>query len=481
MCALLPFLSVLLLKRETLNWRQVFIGAYVFSVVWHLTGIWWIMYVTLAGMIGLVLFISLLFASMLTLGWWLLRRNYSAMLVIPAVWLIFECIITYFFTGFPWLLLGYTWRSWHTIIQVADLVGVYGVSYCVILINTALALVVARYIRGTAWKKRIQPLGWAIGIIAGCYIYGIIRIAQLADAVPQKQVSIACIQANIPSLVKHNRNKNKDTLKKYENLSVAAVQSNVNVIIWPETAIPGYYYAGRESFHMVTNILKRINRPLLTGMPRFEFTESTNVRRFYNSAAIFEPSGIISSMYDKKHLVIFGEYVPFERYLPFLKLVTPISGSFTPGRKSNVLFLSSKGVTCRFGPLICFEDVFGYLSRRMSLAGADILVNLTNDGWFRNSPEPYQHAALSAFRAVETRRPLIRATNTGITTVIDRLGKTMAVLQKGDRKTEIHGILYADVPIHKSGITLYARFGDWFLILWALVIAGMSVTGIRRK
>jgi apolipoprotein N-acyltransferase len=117
----------------------------------------------------------------------------------------------------------------------------------------------------------------------------------------------------------------------------------------------------------------------------------------------------------------------------------------------------------------------------MAREGADILVNLTNDGWFRSSPGPYQHAELSVFRAVETRRPLIRATNSGITTVTDRLGNTIAELRKGNKLTEIHGILYADVPLENGGITLYARFGDWFLGLWILVTIVMVVGAIRRK
>jgi apolipoprotein N-acyltransferase len=479
--ALVPVLTIMLKKRDTLSWRQVYLGTYLFSAVWHLAAIWWIGYVTVTGMIVLSLFISLFCAGMLTLGWWLVRRNYPALLVFPAVWMVFECIVTYIMTGFPWLLLGYTWRPWLTIIQVSDIAGVYAVSFCVISANTAVAESIIEYTGGTGWRKNIRPLTWAAGIIAVCCLYGTIRIRMLQHAEPQKTVSVACIQANIPSLVKHDHSKNEDTLRKYGSLSEAAVQSNIHLVIWPETAIPGYYYQGLVSFKMVTNILRNIDTPLMTGMPRYEVDPGTRKRRFYNSAVIFNPSGIAFSTYDKIHLVMFGEYVPFEQFLPFLKLVTPISGSFTSGRVPQLLVLTSNGITCRFGPLICFEDVFGYLSRRMAREGADILVNLTNDGWFRSSPGPYQHAELSAFRAVETRRPLIRATNSGITTVIDQLGNTTAELRKGNKLTEIHGILYADVPVENGGITLYARFGDWFLGLWILVTAGMVVIGIRKK
>jgi len=190
-------------------------------------------------------------------------------------------------------------------------------------------------------------------------------------------------------------------------------------------------------------------------------------------------------LYDKMHLVIFGEYVPLEKYLPFLKLVTPIDGSYSSGKRAQLITVSVSNQTVNFGSLICFEDVFGYLSRKMASRGADVLLNLTNDGWFKSSPEPFQHAALASFRAIETRRPLIRATNSGITTIIDRLGQTQEVLHKKEKYTELNGILYGKINIYKSSQTIYTRFGDWFLILWTAVvvvlIGGISFRRFTNK
>ena len=137
--------------------------------------------------------------------------------------------------------------------------------------------------------------------------------------------------------------------------------------------------------------------------------------------------------------------------------------------------------TVNFGSLICFEDVFGYLSRRIARKGADILVNLTNDGWFRSSPQAFQHAAIAAFRAIETRRPLIRSTNSGITTIINRLGKTQKVLHKEDKYTEVSGILHGKVNIFKSRQTIYTKFGDWFLIFWVAVVILLIMLCISRS
>ena len=196
--------------------------------------------------------------------------------------------------------------------------------------------------------------------------------------------------------------------------------------------------------------------------------------RYFNGAGIIEADGTVRAIYDKMHLVMFGEYVPFERYLPFLSLVTPIEGSYTPGAQTTLLVVSNRQVMARLGPLICFEDAFGYLGRRMTRAGADVLVNLTNDGWFRSSPQPFQHAALAGFRAIEMRRPLIRATNAGVTLVVDRCGRETAVLERNGRRTEINGVLFDVVPLHERQLTVYARFGDWLLLL-ALAVVGVCI------
>ena len=466
--ALAPFLTVLFSPSPGRSWRQVWLASYVFSAVWHLSCIWWISYVTGAGMVMLALFISLFLASMLTLGWWLVRRGYPALLVIPMVWIVFEAIVTYFLSGFPWLLLGYTWRPWITGIQTADLAGVYAVSYIIICINTALARALVSQRAGEPLRKQLTPIGIAAAIVAGALVYGAVRETHLARQSPQKQLRIACIQANIESEVKHNPSKDRAVLEKYHVLSSSAVRERPDIIIWPETSIPGYYFEGGLNFRMVTNILRDVSLPVITGMARYSVDPATGTRRFYNCAGLIQANGFVSSIYDKRHLVIFGEYVPFEQYLPFLKKVTPIAGSFSAGRQSQPLYQTVNGEMYVFGPLICFEDVFGYLSRDMARAGAEILVNLTNDGWFHSSPEPYQHAALSAFRAVETRLPLIRSTNSGITMVIDNTGRTIAVLEKGGKRTEIYGVLYATVPVHAAGLSLYTRFGDWFLVLWSL-------------
>jgi len=250
--------------------------------------------------------------------------------------------------------------------------------------------------------------------------------------------------------------------------------------MWPETALPGYFFNKRISYKVVTNIVDYTKTPLLTGMCRAEISINYSVD-YFNSAALIEPSGEVIGLYDKMHLVMFGEYVPYENIFPFFKLLTPIDGSFSCGSGARTLNLPINSNVFKFGALICFEDVFGYVSREMTRAGAEILVNLTNDGWFHNSPEPYQHAAIAAFRTIETRRPLIRVTNSGITTYINRYGKTIDVLEDRGKKVEVSGYMLSEVPVYKSNTTFYVKYGDWFLILWCAIAAALLIKSFFHK
>ncbi|MCX7847864.1 MAG: apolipoprotein N-acyltransferase [bacterium] len=461
--ALAPVVYVLLDKRMGWNWRRAWMLGYVSGCGWFLATLWWIGYVTVVGMLVLVQVLALFMGASVALGWWLTRRGIWACVAFTMAWLVYEAIQTYFLTGFPWLLLGYALRPALPLIQVADIVGVYGISALVVVVNVAVAEGARAYVGKLGWRGCRGSVLVAMSMLAMFLAYGLWRMKTLEES-PQRSIRVALIQANIPSLVKHDTTRDYDILQQHVELSRATMGENPDVVIWPETAVPGYFFERRLSYHVVTRFVKEVERPLITGLSRYVIGEDGELE-YYNSAVIIEPSGFVSSMYDKRHLVMFGEYVPFERYLPFLKLVTPIEGSFTPGRDARGLVYSGpEGKRVAFKVLICFEDVMADLARVTAEAPADILLNLTNDGWFRSSPGPYQHAALSAFRAIEQRRPLVRATNTGVTMIVDRLGRTRAVLVVDGRKTEIAGTLVADVPLHNGRRTLYAESGN--MLLW---------------
>jgi len=477
---LAPVLFVLLYDQARLNWRGAFLLGYVCGVMWFTASLWWIGYVTVAGMMVLVQLLAVFMGGSLALGWWLVRRGVAASVAFTAVWLVYETIQTYFMTGFPWMLLGYGLRPVVPMIQIADVTGVYGVSGVVVLVNVAVADA------GYAWAGRLGWRGcWKSVVQAVCVagisvLYGVWRMRAL-ETPARSSVRIGLVQANIPSLVKHDSTRDYDVLQRHVVLTRALMNEHVALVIWPETALPGYFFERRLSYHTVTKLVDEIKRPLITGLARYT-AGGDGALTYYNSAAVIEPGGLVTSMYDKRHLVMFGEYVPFERYLPFLKLVTPIEGSFTAGRCGRgIVYRAPDGYNVVFKVLICFEDVVAEMARIHGDEPADVLLNLTNDGWFRSSPGPYQHAALSVFRAVEQRRPLVRATNSGVSMIVDRMGRTRAVLARRGKMTEIAGTLVDDVPLHRGTRTLYARGGNWLLWLacggtLGLVIV-LNVTG----
>lgn len=472
---LAPILFVLLDDQMQWNWRRVFMVGYGCGCVWFTASLWWIGYVTIAGMLVLAQLLAFFMGVGLVLGWWLAKRGWPAWLAYTAAWLVYETIQTYFLTGFPWLLLGYAMQPVLTLIQCAELLGVYGVSALVVLVNVAVAECALLLVGKRNWNEVRGSMAVASLLVIAATVFGVWRIRML-DVPAEKTVRVALIQGNIPSLVKHDRTRDYDILQRHVLLTRMAMRENPDVIIWPESAVPGYFFERRLAYHTITQLVGEVRRPLIAGLARYEWSDEGD-QVYYNSAVVVEPNGLVSSVYDKQHLVMFGEYVPFERYLPFLKLVTPIDGSFTAGQEARALVcrVGEEG-TVRFKPLICFEDVIGELARISASEPEDVLLNLTNDGWFRSSPGPYQHAALSVFRAVEQRRPLVRCTNSGVTMVVDHIGRTRAVLQRGGRKTEIEGTLVYDVPLHKTGRTTYAHVGN--LLLW--VTCGGAGVGICR-
>jgi apolipoprotein N-acyltransferase len=193
--------------------------------------------------------------------------------------------------------------------------------------------------------------------------------------------------------------------------------------------------------------------------------DETKQRQIFNSALLVAPDKRIIARYDKQVLLAFGEYIPLQRYLPFLRHISPTIGNLTPGT-GNLVTLPS-GVS--IGNLICYEDILPGLARRAIRQGAQLLVNLTNDAWFGQTPAPYQHRSLAAFRAVEHRVYLVRVTNTGLTSIIDPLGHEQGALPMYQRQTLVRNVQ----PLRLG--TFYTRFGDWFAQLCSIAAIMLPV------
>jgi apolipoprotein N-acyltransferase len=297
----------------------------------------------------------------------------------------------------------------------------------------------------------------AVLLVSTAFMNGLKMLRRDDSAVPGLRVAL--IQGNIPQQVKFNPNEKPMITERYRALTEKAALLKPDLVIWPETGSPGVLRYEAESYNLVSNMAAVANAPLLTG------TMDVEGQDWFNAAALVRQDGQVIGLYRKIHLVAFGEYVPLRKILPIMKWLTPIDGSFERGDTFSVMQLDA----VRFGAVICFEDTLPDLYLQFVKRGVNFMVNLTNDAWFKESPAAEIHLANAVFRAVETRRPLVRCTNNGVTCVVNESGQV-----KSDRRLPPfqEGILVCTVPLSEGKeLTFYTRHGDWFVVLCALISA----------
>jgi apolipoprotein N-acyltransferase len=282
------------------------------------------------------------------------------------------------------------------------------------------------------------------------------------------------VQPNIPQTVIWDESRDDERIREVLSLSERALAHPTDLLVWPEAAVPKLLRWDRDTFDAVTNLAGSHHVWMIVGADDMTLHTNSNQtieRRFYNSSFLISPEGDLAEGYRKRALVIFGEYIPLVRWLPFLKWFTPIEGGFTPGTRSIPFPLANLGV--KTSVLICYEDIFPHLGREYAADDVDVLVNITNNGWFGEAAAQWQHAACAVFRAVENGLPLIRCCNNGLTCWVDAQGRIGAIFQ--DEGSVYHaGFMTAQIPLPVSGQlharTIYNQYGDWFG--WLCVIAG---------
>jgi len=280
---------------------------------------------------------------------------------------------------------------------------------------------------------------------------------------------VGVVQGNIDQAQKWDRAYRRVTLDIYERLTLDLVPRQPQLVVWPETAVPLNVQDGGPETSRLLALARRAGVWLLFGAPGYERLGGRVEYR--NSVFLVTPSGGWAGRYDKVHLVPFGEYVPFGRYLPFLKKMVEGAGDFSPG--PGVRPLSGPGLPT-LGPLICFEGIFPGLAARHAEQGARLLVVVTNDAWFGQTPAPYQHLAFAALRAAETGLPLVRAANTGVSAVFDRQGRPLTSTVLGARDAFV-----AEVELPPPGPTPQASVRPWISPA-CLALAGLAVFAILR-
>jgi apolipoprotein N-acyltransferase len=375
----------------------------------------------------------------------------------PLIWVSLEYIRSFLFTGFPWELLGYSQFNMLHIIQISDIFGVYGVSFCIVLFNTTLFLIYLN-LTGKDWEEKnigIKQAVKATAAVAVIFVavwgYGARRIHRIQELVVNSpSIKATIIQGNIDQAKKWDPAFQRSSILKYIRLSLLSKKLHPDLVVWPETATPFYFTRNIELSKLVLSGIRETGADFLIGSPAFSVEE--NKIEYFNSAFLVDAAGNVIGRYDKSHLVPFGEYVPLRKWLPFVGKMVEGVGDFRAGEKGRTL----RWRHFRIGVLICYEIIFPPLARALVQHNASILFNLTNDAWYGKSSAPYQHFSMAIFRAVENRRSLVRAANTGISGFIDPSG---SVIESTGLFKD--AVITQKVPMLEMK-TFYSRFGDVF-------------------
>jgi apolipoprotein N-acyltransferase len=461
--AFTPFLLSLWDKTP----KEAFLAGVLMGVFYFFGTLYWIYHsidyyggVPLYASLCLVLLLSLylsLYPGMFALFFSIKIKStrLPALLLAPVFWVTFEFLRSYALTGFPWSSIGYSQYKFLYGIQFADITGIYGVSFLVLAINGAFADI-------AIYKKRrdLMPLFprsyTIIGYFVFCvllmsiFLYGYWRIHQRR---PGDTVRVSLIQGNIEQDKKWEPSYQDEVVSVYKRLSENAAASSPSLIIWPETALPFYFDYDKERSRDLVEFQRSLNAYLLFGTVTVKRPPGPEKPALLaNSAVLLDKGGKVSYVYDKIHLVPFGEYVPLRSVLFFVDKLAAGIGDYEHGDKLVV-------ARTRFGSFatfICYEIIFPGLVRKFYSREGDFIVTITNDAWFGKTAGPYQHFSMAVFRAVENRKPVLRAANTGISGYIDSNGRILNRTRLFERLVDT-----VDMKTDRTR-SFYSRYGDIF-------------------
>ncbi len=396
---------------------------------------------------------------------WLDRQSWFVMSA--ALWTVLEYVRGILLTGFPWNFVGASQFRMTPVIQIAAFTGIYGVSFIVVWTSIALTAATLMLVRKPGAQTMWTGAGIPLLTIAGLAAFGVTKLVAIpTSATP---LSVAMIQPGIPQTEIWDSSRDAARFKTVLDLSEKALKSKARLLLWPESAVPD----------LTPEIQESIGRFAQTNGIWLAFCSGTvepkpdGATGYYNSALLCSPEGALESIYHKRRLVIFGEYIPLVRWLPFLKWLTPVGDGLDAGERA--VPFAVRNPAANFSVLICFEDMFAAEAREHCGPDTDFLVNLTNDGWFGHADEQWQQAATSVFRAVENGVPILRCTNDGLTCWADAQGRLRQILgYPGDVYGP--GFLNIEIPLGEHHQTVYNRYGDWFP--WGCAIVGL--VGIFR-
>ena len=468
------------------RWRGVPAAALTgwwFGLGYFVPGLYWIGYAFLVdaqafawllpfAVLGLPAYLALFMALGFALARLFWTRDASRVIALAASLTISEWLRGHALTGFPWNTLGYALSEPLALAQTASLIGLWGLTFLAVAIFASPAALIDGASRGR--RPWIAPAS-AVAVLIAMMVFGAIRLSQHPTVMlPGPKLRI--MQPNLQQDAKFNYSAKAEVMKKYLALSdrASGPQStgvrDVNILIWPESAFPFFLTHEPEAMAQISDLLPK-STVLITGSVRApDVPPGTRITRAYNSIYVIDHDGNVLSVYDKLHLVPFGEFLPFQDFMEKIgfEQLTRIQGGFIPGVHRRSMEVPNAP---RMLPLICYEAIFpGDVVERNDRPGW--IVNVTNDGWFGISTGPYQHLQQARLRAIEQGLPLVRAANTGISAVIDPLGRIVARLGLG-----LEGVLDSPLPAAIPP-TPYARIGD---IPTLIILAAAWLLVIRRR
>jgi apolipoprotein N-acyltransferase len=461
----------LLVSQWDKNARTAFLLGTLTGFVYFLGTIYWVFhsmyyYGNIPAVLSALLLVLLSFYLGIYVGVFSILFNFltknsklPALFVAPVLWVTLEFLRTYALTGFPWSVLGYSQYKLLPLIQIADITGVYGISFLIVALNVAI------FDATVSWPKRLgtmplygrMPFTLSIIAFAAIIVLSVYYSkVKLNESDTGSKIKVSVIQGNIAQDKKWDLRFQKEVIDTYKRLSMNVSAAAPDMIVWPETALP-FTFGYNES---LSQELITFQRTYLFGNPYLLFgsviaKDAAGNSRMANSAVLMSPEGDIVSVYDKIHLVPYGEYVPLRNVFPFIRKLTAGIGDFVPGKETVVM----KTPFAKISNLICYEIIFPGLVRKFVNRGANVLVTITNDAWFGRTSAPYQHFSMAVFRAIENRTPIVRSANTGISGFIDSTGR---IKRKSDIFVET--VMSEDVVL-RNETSFYTKFGDIFTFL----------------
>ncbi len=440
------------------------IAAFLFSIVYCFTGLHWISLVTVAGFLGIIPLFTIYFSITFYLIIRLWKRFPKLKLIsLVSVWLSLELLQNYSELRFPWNDIGYAIADYLPLIQIADVGGIYLISAIILMINYLLYRFIA--------ERKSEQIILIVAVFFLWFGYGLIRIGSIK--LKQEPLSIAIVQPSIHQDRKWDFKYLKDNFQKYKDITYSVADSLTSMVIWPESCVPVPIIRNVYYKSMVTTIAMNTNMAIFAGFPD-RVTSSKEGEQHYNAASLIHPDGNVDKPYYKNYLVPFGERMILLDFIPSLRKLDFGQANWEYGKEINSFHFM--GFT--FVPQICFEVAFPEHMYRAYKKNPDFIVNITNDAWFGHSAGTYQHAMLTRFRAVEARKQIYRAANTGISLVVDPIGRIVA-------KTDLFDVtgIVKQLKTTEAISYYYTRFYKFIYILpiFSLILFAVSLVKSEKE